>query len=388
MDRPGTTALSPVEFISTDPTEDQPEEGIALCLSGGGYRAMLFHLGALWRLNETGYLPQLKRVSSVSGGSITAGVLGLAWPKLDFDDRGVARRFKEQVVAPLRRLAGQTIDVPAVLSNLVVPGSASRRIASAYRRYVFGDCSLQALPADDQGPRFVINAANLQSTALWRFSRPYMWDYRVGKIENPTVPLAIAVAASSAAPPMLSPVVLQFKPADYVPASGLDLQLPPYNTQVYLTDGGVYDNLGLETAWKRYRTILVSDGGGQSGATPNPHRDWLRGTARVIGVIDNQVRDLRKRQVISSYRAGARAGAYWGIRSHIADYGLEETLPCPPQRTLALANVPTRLSAMTQGRQEELINWGYAICDAALRKHVNQALACPADFPYRSVGVG
>jgi hypothetical protein len=29
-----------------------PEEGIALCLSGGGYRAMLFSLDALWRLNE------------------------------------------------------------------------------------------------------------------------------------------------------------------------------------------------------------------------------------------------------------------------------------------------------------------------------------------------
>ncbi len=388
MDRSRTSALSPVELISTDPPEDQPEEGIALCLSGGGYRAMLFHLGALWRLNEAGYLPQLKRVSSVSGGSITAGVLGLAWPKLEYDDRGVAGRFDEQVVAPLRRLAGQTIDVPAVLSNLVVPGSASRQIASAYRRYVFGDCNLQALPGDEQGPRFVINAANLQSGALWRFSRPYMWDYRVGKIADPTVPLALAVAASSAAPPMLSPVLLQFRPADFVPATGLDLQFPPYNTQVYLTDGGVYDNLGLETAWKRYRTILVSDGGGHTGAMPNPHRDWLRGTARVIAVIDNQVRDLRKRQVISSYRAGARTGAYWGIRSHIADYGLADPLPCPPQATLRLADTPTRLAAMSSDRQEELINWGYAICDAALRKHVDQGLASPADFPYGSVGLG
>ena len=58
---------------------DRPQPGIALCLSGGGYRAMLFHLGALWRLNEWGYLPRLARISSVSGGSITAGVLGLKW---------------------------------------------------------------------------------------------------------------------------------------------------------------------------------------------------------------------------------------------------------------------------------------------------------------------
>ena len=50
-----------------------PGQGIALCLSGGGYRAMLFHLGTLWRLNELGYLPKLDRVSSVSGGSIQLG---------------------------------------------------------------------------------------------------------------------------------------------------------------------------------------------------------------------------------------------------------------------------------------------------------------------------
>jgi hypothetical protein len=31
---------------------DLPKPGVALCLSGGGYRAMLFHLGVLWRLNK------------------------------------------------------------------------------------------------------------------------------------------------------------------------------------------------------------------------------------------------------------------------------------------------------------------------------------------------
>ena len=40
---------------------------------------MVFHVGVLWRLNQVGILPELKRVSSVSGGSITAGVLALHW---------------------------------------------------------------------------------------------------------------------------------------------------------------------------------------------------------------------------------------------------------------------------------------------------------------------
>jgi NTE family protein len=68
---------SPVRLIPTD-TNAGPRPGIALCLSGGGYRTVLFHLGALWRLNESAYLPKFARISSVSGGSITAGVLGYA----------------------------------------------------------------------------------------------------------------------------------------------------------------------------------------------------------------------------------------------------------------------------------------------------------------------
>src|SRR5437899_9362763 len=103
-------ALSPVERVPTDPPARGPEVGIALCLSGGGYRAMLFHLGALWRLNELGYLRKLARISSVSGGSITAGVLGFKWSKLAFASNGVAQNFTPEVVDPIRALAGKTID--------------------------------------------------------------------------------------------------------------------------------------------------------------------------------------------------------------------------------------------------------------------------------------
>src|SRR5438093_9721820 len=108
---------SPVVRIPTDPQFYRPEKGIALCLSGGGYRALLFHVGALWRLNELGYLPQLARISSVSGGSITAGVLGLHWNKLAFVN-DVATRFVEEVVAPLRAMANETIDVGDVLKGI------------------------------------------------------------------------------------------------------------------------------------------------------------------------------------------------------------------------------------------------------------------------------
>jgi NTE family protein len=142
-------------------------------LSGGGYRAMLFHLGALWRLNEWGYLPELARVSSVSGGSIVASRLGARWSELGFDSAGVAGEFKREVSEPIRELGARTIDSRAIVVGLATPGSISRHLARAYRRHLLGTATLQDLPRDGQGPWFIINATNLQSGALWRFSRPY-----------------------------------------------------------------------------------------------------------------------------------------------------------------------------------------------------------------------
>src|SRR4051812_37768469 len=103
------------------PGEEQLQDGAALCLSGGGYRAMLFHVGALWRLNELGYLGKLDRISSVSGGSITAGMLALRWEELGFGPDGVAEHFVARVVEPLRALASATIDRPSVIGGILSP---------------------------------------------------------------------------------------------------------------------------------------------------------------------------------------------------------------------------------------------------------------------------
>lgn len=88
-------ADAPVQSIPGDENE-QPQPGIGLCLSGGGYRAMMFHVGVLWRRYETGVLKTIQRISSVSGGSITAGVLGARW-----SDLGVAQPAKNSLKALL-----------------------------------------------------------------------------------------------------------------------------------------------------------------------------------------------------------------------------------------------------------------------------------------------
>src|SRR5579862_5105639 len=74
--------------------------GIGLALSGGGFRATLFHVGVLWRLNEFGLLSRIDRISSVSGGSITAGLLAVRWNDLKFQN-GVASAYREQIAEPL-----------------------------------------------------------------------------------------------------------------------------------------------------------------------------------------------------------------------------------------------------------------------------------------------
>lgn len=380
---PNMPVHEPVEYLDRDAGKPGPKPGMALCLSGGGFRAMLFHLGALWRLFEAGLLGKLVRISSVSGGSITAGVLGLAWSKLLLDKPPDRARFEEQVVRPIRSLAGETIDASAIIGGLLLPGTINEKVQAAYRKHLYGDKTLQDLP---DKPRFVINATNVQSGVLWRFCKPYMRDYRVGEVRNPTLSLAAAVAASSAFPPVLSPAVLDLDPRAFTPGSGDDLQREPFTSRVVLTDGGVYDNLGLETAWKRYDTILVSDGGGQMQPEEEPKKDWARHSFRILSLIDNQVRSLRKRQLIEAYQSGVRQGAFWGIRTDIANYKLADALPCPHERTLALAETPTRLKRLEGELQERLINWGYAVSDAALRRHFDAGLP-PGAFPYPGTGI-
>ena len=345
---------------------------------------MVFHIGAVWRLYETGLLKTLQRISSVSGGSITAGMLALKWNKLITAAAPDCAVFLREFVTPLRELAGETIDAELIVLGIVLPGKISDRIVAAYDNHVFHGATLQDLPDE---PDFVINATNVQSGALWRFMKRYMADYRVGMVRAPTIPLAQAVAASSAFPPVLSPLVMRLDPDSVQATAGADLNYKPFTSKVVLSDGGVYDNLGLETAWKRYDSILVSDGGGKLEAEEEPKSDWAQHSYRVLNLIDNQVRSLRKRQVINSYKADPqdanyRKGAYWGIRTNIADYGLSDALDCPHDRTLALAATPTRLKRMDDRLQERLINWGYAVCDAALRRHVDAGLTPGAAFPY------
>jgi NTE family protein len=310
------------------------EAGTGLALSGGGFRATLFHCGALWRLNELGLLPKLARVSSVSGGSITAGQLGLKWAA----------------------------------------------ITGEYAGGLFGKATLQDLP---DVPRFIFNSTNLATAVDFRFSKPYAGDYRIGLIRRPEFTVALAVAASSAFPPFLSPVVLKPDPVSFEKSEGADLYDDiAFRKTVTLTDGGVYDNLGLETVWKRLRTLLVSDAGAPFDYEGTQGSDWARQSLRVISVLTHQAWSLRTNVLVRMYKSGERDGAYWGIGTPISRYDLPDALPVPPKVTETLAKMRTRLNPFTESEQCSLINWGYAVCDAAVRKHLHPPTAPTPAWPY------
>src|SRR5262249_17327288 len=136
-------------------------------------------------------------------------------------------------------------------------------------------------------------ATNVQAGALCRLSKPYIAYWRVGRVLKPTMEPALAIAPSSAFPPILSPMHLSLDPCLCVKKpgdkkTGDDLNSPPYTTKLFLTDGGVHDNLALETARKNHTTVLVTDGGGEMEADPHP-AGWAHHSRRVFDLIDKQV---------------------------------------------------------------------------------------------------
>jgi len=447
--------FAPVHVLKGDVQFKPYQKGVALCLSGGGYRAMLFHLGSIIRLNELGTLSKVRRVSSVSGGSIVAAQLGLQWQKLNWEN-GKATNLEQLVVNPIRELAGKTLDSnwKTVLAELGAVGlgttdevikifkklfkseskssffsnhfpiGAGVQVSKLYQELLFQGATLQDLP--DQ-PSFFINATNLQTGNLWIFSKAKMGDSKIGFIASPTVKLADAVAASSAFPPVLSPFILKLNGDEVWQPGGThieelgvehetfgeqydeslvdemdeeldkELKSTEFKKRIFLTDGGAYDNLGIETSWKRFYKILISDGGAHISTQISPATELVFQGIRVADVMNAQVRMLRKRQVIGSLKlTKSRVGAYWSIRGELTEKSDAQPLnpkllQCPLDQVHRLAHEPTRLRAMQPQIIDWLINWGYAKCDGIVRGYASEFVdANPPNpiFPSKNQGIG
>ncbi len=243
--------------------------------------------------------------------------------------------------------------------------------------------------APAERPRFVFNSTNFATGADFRFSKRYAADYHIGMIQNPTFRVSLAVAASSAFPPFLSPVVIKTDPAAFTRVDGADLyDQISYRKRLDLSDGGVYDNLGLETVWDRYETVLASDAGAPFDPEAAKYAFWTKQARRTLDITMNQARAVRKRALMDYYKQGQRKGTYWGIATDIRKYELSDSLPCSPQRIAELATLRTRLNHFTEAEQCQLINWGYAVADAAMRRYVVLPPVSAPAWPYPDYALG
>src|SRR5262249_40251384 len=301
-------------------------EGIAICLSGGGFRAALFHAGALRRLNELGVLSRARTISSVSGGSIASGLLATVWPRLERDGHRFTN-LEALFEQPLRAFCGRNIrnwpllwgrldprNWPRLLSSSF---SATDLLVSEYER-LLGSVRLSSLPAH---PRFVFCAANLETGVNFEFSARSIGDYVLGYAEPGHFTLAEAVAASSSFPFAFPPLV---RAVDVDAFTGGDPKAVASGfrpgPRVALSDGGVYDNMGLEPAWKTHATVLVSDGSTPFEIRARP-RTWLvPRLQRSFQVVANQALAVRKRWLISAYLRGGYGGGYWGLGTDRDEY--------------------------------------------------------------------
>lgn len=357
-----------------------PESRDVLALSGGGYRAMLFHVGALWRLNQIGCLKELEVISSVSGGSIVAGVLASRWGRLTFDGDGVATNFEQEIAKPLMDFAATTtvLNSTKFLVNFVTFQPSSRPLESTYA-VLFKDKRLQDLP---DKPEFIFNAVNMQTGQPWTFSKFRVGDPTLGYTSSEDISIASAVSASSAYPPVLSPHRLNLANAQWheEPTEPLppDMKVEDFRKTVLLADGGVVDNLGLESLWESRATIFVSDGGGRVQPVADLSPGLRTQAMRVIALVHGQHDVLRTRLLMDRFNrsrdrskseSGSRTdfldGVMWRIHSAACHHDVK--FPVAEYAEIAgLSSTPTELSKLKRRTIRRLVNWGYIAADRSL----------------------
>lgn len=305
---------------------------VGLALSGGGFRASLYHIGVLARLAELDMLRHVEVISSVSGGSILGAYYYLELRQLlrtkpdgeiTRDDyvqlvRNVEAGFLEGVQRNIRiRMMFEPGSNWKVLSSST--STTTDRLADLYERELYSrvkDDNAGARPrfiqdllitpedaADDFNPRYdnwrrinkvpilILNATTLNTCHNWQFTATFMGEPpgraidtkidandRLRRMYYGDAPppfrrlrLGQAVAASACVPGLFDPLVL-------------DRLYPEYAAK--LVDGGVYDNQGAASLLEQDCTVLlVSDASGQTAIEKIPGGDRIGVSLRTNNVL-------------------------------------------------------------------------------------------------------
>lgn len=358
------------------PLPREQRRGIGLCISGGGYRAALFHLGAFRRLDELGVLSKVDTFASVSGGSILLAqlathrrALGDAWPA----PGARVPRLEEAVAGPMEEFVRIDIRTRPALRGLDPrnwrnPNAAVDALAE---HYADGPAPgrLSDLPPR---PRFVFCATDLRFRTQWVFDagRRRVGSDQAGYAElTDRWTLARAVAASSCLPPAFRPMRLEFDPRELTGGAYARRDRDDLVRQIDLTDGGVYDNLAIEPLWRDHAAVLVSDAAPSLTVVPPFGRLWA--SLRVVVTLLEQATDVRKRWLIHAFGADQLEGAYWGIGSFPAGYPDTRPIEGYSEDLIAetISQVRIDVDRFTEAEIGVLENHGYRMADIAVRRH-------------------
>jgi NTE family protein len=303
----------------------------------------------------------------------------LVWPLAGRQPREV---WDREVADPVRRFAGRNLRTPAILRRWLRPWSSSAGVRALMAGYAkrLSAAKLGALP---ERPRFVFCATDMSYGVNFVFERARVGDYRLGYADaGGDWDVARAVAASSCFPPVFNPLPLDRSPAAFKRGTarreGGDSDAA---LDVRLSDGGLYDNLGLEPVWKDHQTVLVSDGG--AAFTRAGDGGLFQRLGRYLDIVANQAAALRKRWLISNFVEGAMSGTYWGIGSATASYARGGAGYAADLVEEMIAPIRTDLDAFSAAESAVLENHGYALADAAVATHLPHLVApdAPAAAP-------
>ena len=371
-----------------------------LCLSGGGFRATLFHLGAVQRMNELGVLPEVSVITSVSGGSILNGVLATRWRDLTLAPDGSYSNFQQVVANPVRAFCKRDLRTALLVGAKTESSESSdvRNSATFLRSprtflpmHTLRFSKISGLPTFPRpntacgSTRFVFCSTSFQDrrvfVAVSRRLRRLAYGGFLYRIYGRRVRVCRdsrggVVGLSTPGFAALTLSTSRLKPFSRLDPWGNERpeskkRKSPFKgkpKEVLLTDGGVYDNLGVEPLWDSEACLLVSDAG-RPFFSEKTCRQTIGSRLGQIssGVAAEQVGAVRKRWLVQEFKRRARRGVIWSIGTPFENYGLKDACGYgADMRTLA-CDVRTDLNAFTDGEIGSLENHGYSLADAAIR---------------------
>lgn len=352
------------------------KEKIAIALSGGGVRAMAYHSGFLKYLAEHHALEQIKKISSVSGGSLLVGLIfkesHYCWPNSEQYIADIFPRIKAQLTT--QNLQTKLIYTLCHPKNWRYWLSRANALALVLERCWGINDNLEKLPTT---PQWSINATTLENGCRFRFKNGSCGDYSLGYAKPKHFLLSHALAMSAAIPGGIGPLVIKSgdftwrKKPDWYGEAGSDVEVHLPFKKLHLSDGGVYDNLGIEPFFDSGKaqskvtahSIYVLDAGAplldkRIGSQLNPFR--LR---RIIDITMEQSRALRVRSFLHYLIKGEGAGGYSVIGQHVQrllpNEPLEQTEWLSVDQVERVECYPTHLKRMTEADFDLIARHGY-----------------------------